>query len=149
MSRQSIKKCFRMSNCSKTSNKLVIKDPLSCNQMSIFIPGNIRKKKKKQPDMTCNNISIWYKPCSWCWPTWIRRMECARILSHLVPVCTDLSNLFDSALLPRWDMRSCQTVSDGKSLDTSMQVDLWGPGACDRLGYMPAPPLRVGGHHAD
>lgn len=33
-----------MSNCSKTSNKLVIKDPLSCKQMSIFTPGNIKKR---------------------------------------------------------------------------------------------------------
>lgn len=142
MSRQSNKKYLGMSNGSKTSNKLVLKDPLSCNQMSIFTPGNIKKKKKK-PDMTCNNISIWYKPCSWCWAKWITRMECARILSHLVPVCTDLSNLFDSALLLRWDMWSCQTVSDGKSLDTSMQVDLWGPEGFDRLGYMPAPFLWV------
>lgn len=79
MSRQSIKKCLGMSDCSKISNKLVIKDPLSCNQMSIFTPGNIKKKEKKKPYMTCNNISIWYKPCRWCWAKWIRRMECARI----------------------------------------------------------------------
>lgn len=64
--------------------------------------------------MACNNISFWYKPCSWCWAKWIRRMECARIcerlhiLSHLVPVCTDLSNLFDSVVLLRWDMQTCQ-----------------------------------------
>lgn len=95
--------------------------------------------------MACNNILIWSKPCSWCWAKWIRRMECAQILSHLVPVCTDLSNLFDSALLLRWDMWSCQAVSKGKSLDTSMQIDLWGPEGFDRLGYMPAPAFASGG----
>lgn len=46
MSRQSIKKCLGMSKCSKTFNKLVIKDALSCNQMSIFTPGHIKKKKR-------------------------------------------------------------------------------------------------------
>lgn len=71
----------------------------------------------------------------------------AQILSHLVPVCTDLSNLFDSALLLRWDMRSCQTVSDEKSLDTSMQIDLWGPEGFDRLGYMPLRVVGWGGGH--
>lgn len=61
----------------------------------------------------------------------------AQMPSRLVPVCTDLSNLFDSVLLPRQDMQSPsphQRERGGQASKSSVQFDSWGPESCDCPG---------------